>query len=56
VPGVTPAEFASGQDLGSLSPEQQRTAMLRKQLVEKVKSEPAATGKLVQAWLNEGAK
>jgi hypothetical protein len=36
-----------------LSVEQQRAAALKKQLVEKVKAEPAATGKLVQAWLNE---
>ncbi|MGB8010559.1 MAG: flagellar basal-body MS-ring/collar protein FliF [Terriglobales bacterium] len=39
-----------------LSQEHQRTAALKKQLVEKVKSEPAATGKLIQAWLNEGTK
>jgi flagellar M-ring protein FliF len=49
-------ELALGQDLASLTPEQQRAAALRKQLVEKVKTEPAATGKLIQAWLNEGAK
>jgi flagellar M-ring protein FliF len=49
------SDLASGQ-LGALSPEQQRAIALKKQLVEKVKSEPAATGKLIQAWLQEGAK
>jgi flagellar M-ring protein FliF len=48
------AELA-GRDLSALSPDQ-RSAALKKQLVDKVKSEPAATGKLVQAWLNEGAR
>jgi flagellar M-ring protein FliF len=49
------AELASGLD-GTLSPEQLRATALKKQLVEKVKTEPAATGKLIQAWLQEGAK
>jgi flagellar biosynthesis/type III secretory pathway M-ring protein FliF/YscJ len=42
--------------VGALSPEQHRATALKKQLVEKVKTEPAATGKLIQAWLHEGAK
>jgi len=50
------AELAGGPDVGTLSPEQQRTTALKKQLVEKVRSEPEATGKLIQAWLHEGAK
>jgi len=50
------AELAAGQEVGTLSPEQQRATALKKQLVEKVKTEPAATGKLIQAWLHEGAK
>lgn len=40
----------------ALSPEQQRAATLRKQLVEKAKTEPNATGKLIQAWLHEGGR
>jgi flagellar M-ring protein FliF len=50
------AELASGPGGAILSIEQQRAAALKKQLVEKVKLEPAATGKLVQAWLNEGSR
>jgi flagellar M-ring protein FliF len=49
------AELSPGQDLSALSPEQ-RSAALKKQLVDKVKREPGATGKLIQAWLNEGAR
>jgi flagellar M-ring protein FliF len=55
VKGSTGAELAAG-DEASRSPEQLRTAAMRKQLVEKSKTEPAATGKLIQAWLNEGAR
>jgi flagellar M-ring protein FliF len=47
------ADELSGGDVAS--PEQVRASALRKQLVEKSKTEPAATGKLIQAWLNEGA-
>ncbi len=50
------AELSPGQNQGVLSEEQQRAAAIKKQLVEKVKSEPAATGKLIQSWLNEGAQ
>jgi len=50
------AELAVAQDMGALSAEQQRAAALKRQLVDKVKTEPAATGKLIQAWLHEGAK
>ena len=47
----------TGQAAPALSPEQQRLITLKKQLVEKVKkTEPEATGKLIQAWLNEGAR
>jgi flagellar M-ring protein FliF len=53
--GAAAAELAAGQE-AALSPEQQRATALKKQLVEKVKTEPAATGKLIQAWLNEGAR
>ena len=38
-------------------PEDQRRALgLQKQLVEKAKNEPVATGRLVQAWLREGGQ
>jgi len=53
---VKGTELAAGQEVGALSPEQHRATALKKQLVEKVKTEPAATGKLIQAWLHEGAK
>ena len=54
--GAKGAELAPGAEIGTLSPEQVRAAALKKQLVEKVKGEPATTGKLIQAWLHEGAK
>jgi flagellar M-ring protein FliF len=53
--GAASSAELAGRDLSALSPDQ-RSAALKKQLVDKVKSEPAATGKLVQAWLNEGAR
>jgi flagellar M-ring protein FliF len=53
--GAAAAELAAGQE-AAMSPEQQRATALKKQLVEKVKTEPAATGKLIQAWLHEGAR
>ncbi len=55
VGGAGSAELIPGQELASLSPDQ-RAAILKKQLVDKVKTEPAATGKLIQAWLNEGTR
>jgi flagellar M-ring protein FliF len=51
----TSAGLASGQEMAALSPDQ-RAAILKQQLVDKAKREPAATGKLVQSWLNEGAR
>jgi flagellar M-ring protein FliF len=56
IAGMKGAELTGGPEMGTLSPEQQRATALKKQLVEKVKTEPAATGKLIQAWLQEGAK
>jgi len=47
-------EAASSE--AALSPEQQRTTALKKQLTEHVKKEPNATGKLLQAWIHEGAR
>jgi len=56
VAGVAGAPLSPGQDLMSLPPEQQRSLMLKKQLVDKVKAEPVATSQLVQAWIHEEAK
>jgi flagellar M-ring protein FliF len=53
--GGSPGTLGSSQDLSTLSPDE-RAAAIRKQLVDKVKSEPAATGKLIQSWLNEGTR
>jgi flagellar M-ring protein FliF len=49
-------ELIPGKQGTTLSGDQQRTIALKKQLVEKANAEPAATGKLVQAWLNEGSR
>ena len=40
--------------LASLPPEQ-RALALKKQLVDKVKGEPAVAGQLIHAWINEEA-
>jgi flagellar M-ring protein FliF len=55
IAGATSSELVAGQELASLSPDQ-RAAVLKKQLLDKVKAEPGATGKLIQTWLNEGAR
>jgi flagellar M-ring protein FliF len=54
--GVAGAELAPVHAGATLSEDQQRASALKKQLVERVKTEPAAAGKLVQAWLNEGSR
>jgi flagellar M-ring protein FliF len=46
----------SDSEGGSLTAEQQRAAALNKQLVEKVREEPATTSRLIQSWIHEGAK
>jgi flagellar M-ring protein FliF len=43
-------------DVNSLSDAQRRTLGLQRQLADKAKSEPAATGRLVQSWMHEGAQ
>jgi flagellar M-ring protein FliF len=48
-----PVEGAAGP---TLSPEQQHSADLKKQLVEHVKKEPTSTGKLLQSWIHEGGR
>jgi len=47
---------AGGSELASGLPTLQQAAALKKQLVEKVKAEPAATTQLVQNWLREGGQ
>jgi len=56
VEGAVGAPLIAGQDIAALPPEQQRSLMLKKQLLEKVKSEPVTTSQLVQAWIHEEAK
>ena len=48
-------EIASGTEALALPPEQ-RAVVLKKQLVDKVKGEPAAAGQLIQNWIHEEAK
>ncbi len=43
-------------DAASLTDVQRRTLGMQKQLADKARSEPATTGRLVQAWLNEGGQ
>jgi flagellar biosynthesis/type III secretory pathway M-ring protein FliF/YscJ len=50
------ADLGPGQDLATLPPEQQRAILLKKQLAEKLKGEPAAASQLIQAWLHEGGR
>jgi flagellar M-ring protein FliF len=54
--GIAGGELVPLREGTSLSEEQRRATALKKELVEKAKTEPAATGKLVQAWLNEGSR
>lgn len=53
---AAPVELASEQDVTTLPPAQQRAVALKKQLLERVTSEPAAASKLIQAWIHEEAK
>ena len=55
------AEMATGQVSGSgevvaLSDTERQSMGLQKQLADRAKSEPAVTGRLVQAWLREGTQ
>ena len=40
----------------TLSDAERHSMGMQKQLTEKAKSEPAVTGRLVQAWLREGTQ
>jgi len=53
---VAGVDLPSGQDLATLPPDQQRSISLKKQLLQKVNTEPVATSKLIQAWIHEEAK
>lgn len=53
---IAGVDLPAGQDLHALPPEQQRSITLKKQLLQKVTAEPAAAGKLIQAWIHEEAK
>jgi len=37
-------------------PPEQRALIIKKQVVDKVKSDPAVASQLVQSWLNEEAR
>ncbi|HEY6183343.1 MAG TPA: hypothetical protein VIW67_13930, partial [Terriglobales bacterium] len=53
------AETAAGELVGlpgDVSDAQRRALGLQRQLADKAKSEPAATGRLVQSWMHEGAQ
>jgi flagellar M-ring protein FliF len=47
--------LAPEQDLEAL-PAEQRSLLLKRQLLDKVTAEPVATSKLIQAWIHEEAK
>lgn len=49
---ATETGLSGGQDVMALASEQ-RALMVKKQVVEKVKSDPAVASQLVQGWLNE---
>lgn len=53
---VAGVDLSPGQDLATLPPQQQRSITLKKQLLDKVNTEPVATSKLIQAWIHEEAK
>jgi len=55
-PAVAGVDLAPGQEITALPPEQQRSVQLKKQLLEKVNTEPLATSKLIQAWIHEEAR
>ncbi|HVZ60967.1 MAG TPA: flagellar basal-body MS-ring/collar protein FliF [Terriglobales bacterium] len=49
------ASLTAGSDMAALAAEHQRASALRKQFVEKIRAEPAVTGRLIQAWIQEEA-
>ncbi len=50
------ASVSGSSEVMTLSDAERHSLGLQKQLTEKAKSEPAVTGRLVQAWLREGAQ
>ncbi|MFZ0481250.1 MAG: flagellar basal-body MS-ring/collar protein FliF [Terriglobales bacterium] len=55
VASQAPAGNAALEDALAALPPEQRALVLKKQLVDKVKGEPAAAGQLIHAWINEEA-
>jgi len=55
IAGAEGMGLTAGQDLMAL-PSEQRAVVMKKQVMDKVKSEPVAASQLVQGWLNEEAK
>jgi flagellar M-ring protein FliF len=53
---VATSEASGSSEVMTLSDADRRSLGLQKQIAEKAKSEPAVTGRLVQAWLREGAQ
>ena len=49
-------ELIPVQELPPIPPEHQRALAIKNQLIEKAKGEPAATSRLIQAWIHEGGK
>jgi hypothetical protein len=43
-----------GQELASPGSEVKRVVALKRQLVDKIKTEPAAASRLVQKWVRQG--
>jgi flagellar M-ring protein FliF len=56
LPSQVSASQASLQSSASGELDGQHTLVLKKQLVDKVKAEPASASRLVQAWLREGGQ
>ena len=53
-PGVAAVTAAAGEvELPGATEQSQRAAALKRQLVEKVKTEPASASRLVQSWIRE---
>jgi flagellar M-ring protein FliF len=53
---VATSEASGSSEVMTLSDADRRSLGLQKQIAEKAKSEPAVAGRLVQAWLREGAQ
>jgi flagellar M-ring protein FliF len=54
--GSMTGEALDESEIMGLPPERQRNLVLKKRMIDKVKSEPIAASQLVQAWIHEEAK